>query len=253
MYHIVYKITNEVNKKVYIGKHSTSNINDGYLGSGVALKNAIKKYGKQNFTKRILKIFDDEESAYEYESRILTEAFIASSNTYNMTNKRSGSYAGGKRSEETKKKMSDAKKGRASRKGHKNSPEHRRKISESLRNAELSRSEEQKKRQSEVIFKICAAKRERIIQDNEDIIRRLHNENMNVSDMMKQTGLSRHFITLTLKHLGLYTPYNKGNRTSKTKGRMRPQVTCPYCNKTGGAPQMKQWHFDNCKLKSHKS
>lgn len=27
----------------------------------------------------------------------------------------------------------------------------------------------------------------------------------------------------------------------------REKATCPFCNKTGGAPQMKQWHFDNCK------
>lgn len=29
----------------------------------------------------------------------------------------------------------------------------------------------------------------------------------------------------------------------------KPQVTCPHCNKTGGEPSMKRWHFDNCKHK----
>ena len=29
----------------------------------------------------------------------------------------------------------------------------------------------------------------------------------------------------------------------------KPIIECPHCNKTGGLPQMKQWHFDNCKLK----
>jgi hypothetical protein len=47
-YHIIYKTTNTSTDKYYIGKHSTDNINDDYLGSGVALKNAIKKYGKEN-------------------------------------------------------------------------------------------------------------------------------------------------------------------------------------------------------------
>ena len=28
----------------------------------------------------------------------------------------------------------------------------------------------------------------------------------------------------------------------------KPIVECPHCDKTGGLPQMKQWHFDNCKL-----
>ena len=27
----------------------------------------------------------------------------------------------------------------------------------------------------------------------------------------------------------------------------KPIIECPHCNKTGGAPQMKQWHFDNCR------
>lgn len=38
----------------YIGKHSTTNINDGYLGSGLHLKRQIKKYGKDKFNKIIL-------------------------------------------------------------------------------------------------------------------------------------------------------------------------------------------------------
>jgi hypothetical protein len=29
----------------------------------------------------------------------------------------------------------------------------------------------------------------------------------------------------------------------------KPQVTCPHCNKTGGAPSMKRWHMDNCRNK----
>lgn len=33
------------------------------------------------------------------------------------------------------------------------------------------------------------------------------------------------------------------------RGRPKPQITCPHCGKVGGAPQMHQWHFDNCKLR----
>lgn len=33
------------------------------------------------------------------------------------------------------------------------------------------------------------------------------------------------------------------------RGRAQPKLTCPYCHKLGGAPNMKRWHFDNCTAK----
>ena len=32
-------------------------------------------------------------------------------------------------------------------------------------------------------------------------------------------------------------------------GIAKPKIECPHCHKIGGLPQMKQWHFDNCKVK----
>ena len=38
-------------------------------------------------------------------------------------------------------------------------------------------------------------------------------------------------------------------RSKSMIGRPKQKIECPHCNKTGGIPQMKQWHFDNCKEK----
>lgn len=62
---VIYKITNTVNGKIYIGKDSTNRKN--YYGSGEAIKNAISKYGKDNFTKEIIDISEDLNSLNEKE------------------------------------------------------------------------------------------------------------------------------------------------------------------------------------------
>lgn len=85
MYYTVYKIRNELNKKIYIGVHKTLDPNDSYMGSGYAIKTAIEKHGIDNFTKRILKTFSTEDVAYQYESQLVTSDFINSSRTYNMS------------------------------------------------------------------------------------------------------------------------------------------------------------------------
>ena len=54
MAYYVYKITNKINGKWYIGKRKHRlPFNDPYMGSGKLIKVAIEKYGKDNFTKEI--------------------------------------------------------------------------------------------------------------------------------------------------------------------------------------------------------
>lgn len=89
---IIYIITNLINGKKYIG--SDSNNNKYYYGSGVNIKMAIKKYGKNNFKKEILcfsplKYLREMEEYYcEYYNVELSPLF------YNCTNKGLGSIKG---------------------------------------------------------------------------------------------------------------------------------------------------------------
>ena len=66
----VYMIINNINNKKYIGKHY-GKINDSYLGSGDNIKKAIKKYGKENFSKVILYIAENEEDAFNKEKELI--------------------------------------------------------------------------------------------------------------------------------------------------------------------------------------
>lgn len=86
MNHYIYKITNNINGKIYIGKRSCKCdiIVDTYFGSGIALKSAIKKYGKENFTKTILNICESDKEAYEIEKKIVDIDFLKRTDTYNL-------------------------------------------------------------------------------------------------------------------------------------------------------------------------
>lgn len=90
MYYIVYKTTNKTNGKYYIGAHKTANKNDTYLGSGKALTQAIKKYGKDNFYREILFECDTIEEMYDTEKRLVAES-LNDRKSYNL---RSGGKGG---------------------------------------------------------------------------------------------------------------------------------------------------------------
>jgi hypothetical protein len=84
MKYTIYKITNTVNGKIYIGKHQTKNLDDAYMGSGKMLQRALKKYGAVNFMKKILYVFDSEEEMNAKEADIVTEEFCLRDDTYNL-------------------------------------------------------------------------------------------------------------------------------------------------------------------------
>lgn len=125
MYYTIYKTTNKINGKIYIGMHATNNPFDDYLGSGKHLKRAIEKYGPDNFQKEILHIFDNEEDMKKKEAEIITEDFCNRLDTYNIIPGGKGGFSyinrtgknlrtGAVLSIETRNKMSAKLKGRKS-------------------------------------------------------------------------------------------------------------------------------------------
>lgn len=61
MFGYIYKTTNLINGKIYVGKHEASAFDTSYIGSGVVFSKALKKYGKKNFKCELIEAVDSKE------------------------------------------------------------------------------------------------------------------------------------------------------------------------------------------------
>lgn len=92
MLYYLYKITNLVNGKIYVGVHKTKNVDDGYMGSGKVVLSAIEKYGKDNFVKEVLEYFDTAADMFAREKEIVNEDFLKRGDVYNLRRGGSGGF-----------------------------------------------------------------------------------------------------------------------------------------------------------------
>lgn len=130
---VIYRTTNLINGKIYVGKKVNMKRFDSYYGSGIAIKSAIEKYGKENFSKEILQecySFDELNNAEKFWIKELD----AVKTGYNISHGGDGfsgisketiekirqKNLGSKRSEESRKRMSEARKGIIFTEEHKN-------------------------------------------------------------------------------------------------------------------------------------
>jgi hypothetical protein len=83
-YHFIYKTTNLLSGRYYIGIHSTNDLEDGYLGSGNRIRLAVRKHGKENFKREILEFCDNREELKKREVSIITLEEIAKKECMNL-------------------------------------------------------------------------------------------------------------------------------------------------------------------------
>lgn len=252
--YIVYKTTNLVNGKFYIGKHKQKFhfpiLFDGYFGSGILLINAIKKYGKKNFIRETLHVFYTPEEAFAKEKEIVNEKFVNSKDTYNLM---IGGLGITFHTEESKRKIGEYHKGKPSgMKGKK------------AWNKGISKTEDEK-----IVLSIKA--KERLSnKESHPLFGKHHNDEtkQKISEQSKLKWKDEEYrnkmkmLCVGRKHseetkLKLSNA-NKGKQKSEetkqrmsiaSKGKPKPKLICPHCGKIGGSGIMQRWHFNNCKFK----
>lgn len=235
MFHIIYKTTNTVNNKIYVGYHfqeSDPFAFDGYLGSGKGILKAIKKYGRYKFIRETLHVFTTEHDALSKETEIVNESFIMRSDVYNLVpgGGKPPSHKGKKKTENHKKKIGCSQKGKVI------SIAQRDKTSTTLTGRKVGpHSVERKKNIANALLGVKhTEERKQKMSDN-------HADMSGAKNPM-------------FGKIGPANP-NFGRKDSSTAKLRKKQaalesqviVECPHCKKIGKRSGMQVWHFDRCR------
>jgi hypothetical protein len=213
-HYLIYKITNTIDGKIYIGKHKTNNVDDDYMGSGKYLHRAIRKYGIENFMKEILFQFDNEADMNAKEAELVTEEFCLREDTYNIALGGKGGW--------------DVTKSKTAFSGKTHSIETRKKLAEASRNRVASEETREKIR----FHNRTNEKRKESLSRAFAYVPKSDEHKQNISNGLKE-----------------YFKNNPGHGPKNTKGIKKPIILCPHCGKSGSPNNMSRWHFENCKNK----
>jgi group I intron endonuclease len=112
----IYKVTNKINGKIYIGQTSKNDPN--YLGSGPVIMKAVKKYGRDSFIREVIEFCDSKELLNEREIFWIKFYNSTDRNTgYNISTGGNGGNLGDLVNEKISRQSYDHMRGNALRKG----------------------------------------------------------------------------------------------------------------------------------------
>lgn len=258
MFYTIYETINTVNGKKYIGKHVTQNPQDSYLGSGLLLKKAIDKYGREKFTKKVLYVFDNESEMNAMEIELVNEDVVLSEEYYNIALGGAGGRISlyeknpkykkicNKISESTKKhsktRSKNAKKNHVEKKigmyGRKHKDETKKKISEGNIGKEVSDQT-----------------RKRLSDSNRG--REPPNKGKRMVDLIGHERATEIFSAQSKRNAERYSgegnPMYGKNHREETKEKIRQRainrkrIRCQHCDKYFAPGTYSRWHNNNCK------
>ena len=256
-YFFIYETTNLINSKKYRGIHKTKNINDNYIGSGMAFTYAVKKYGKENFKREILEYCNSYDELLEKEKIYVNEEWVKDRANYNA---KTGGQSAGILSEESKNKISDtlkekyrtgeikpnpARKGMTPWcKGLKMTDEFKEKCSKAAK----KRFEDDKENHPFKLFRVDTKSEEHRKKISNTLKERYKNDEIipNTEPMSEEI---KNKISEVLKNKYKTEVHHSKGKPSWNKGKIMEKIECPYCGKFADKSNIKRWHFDNCKLK----
>lgn len=286
MYGVIYKVTNKVNGKFYIGQTKmrlgsrwSKHKQDAREGKGWVLASAIRKYGVESFSVEVIEQCNSKDELNHAEIRLISTMKPeynscaggggVGSPTEEVRKKISAARLGKKISEETRRRMSDAQKGR------KLSLDTIAKIQASLG----PRYEAMRKAHFE---KYGTEKRVRVarkyVSPHQDLYEKFGAtttaEKISVLAKFEHANGLRKDVSgaknpmfgkpkdpaikakLSEANSGEGNPYFGKSHSEETRQKMkeahalRAPVSCPHCGKTGHLNPMKRWHFENCRSKT---
>lgn len=247
MRYYVYKITNTINNKVYIGV--TNNLDRRwkehvYKSEKVIaskLYAAIRKHDIQNFNMEVIYCTSSKEHVFESEVLMIIEQNSVEDG-YNID---SGGYGGSDyRSEETRLKISLSAAGRT----HTQESKAKMSISRSGAKNHMHGVKRPQEFRDNMSLRQKGIPTGRKLSDvNKKNLRDCVIARM-ATDEGKQKAAEMGRKNLGKKHKPRTEEHIK-KLSDAHKDKPRPQVTCPHCRKVGGVGSMHQWHFNKCKLR----
>lgn len=258
-YYYVYRITNKLHNTHYYGYRSSNTLPLLDIGIKYFSSSRDKDFIKdqienpQNYKYVVVRIFNNREDAHNLEIKLHAKFNVGANPAfYNKANATSSKFSitGTILSEETKKKMSDSRKGRIV------TQETRNKISiankgtvhdDIFRDAIKIRMQGNTHRVGKKHSDISKLKMSKSLKG-----KTAWNKGLNTPEDVKlKQSLSK--LNMTQEQKDKMHSWKKGRSlTEEAKQKLRkPQskIECPHCNKIGGISAMKRSHFDRCKHK----